>query len=105
MFCSVCGKRLEIDSNFCSSCGEAVAPPSVYGRYDSTLLLRSREHRMVAGSCGGLALHYGWDLSLVRLVLVLIVLFTGVGAVAYLIAWIVIPQEPYALPVSTRVNS
>jgi phage shock protein C len=69
------------------------------------MLLRSREHRMIAGVCGGLALHYGWDLSLVRLLCVLIVFFTGVGAFAYLIAWIVIPQEPYMLPVSTRVTS
>ena len=105
MFCPVCGKQLAPNANFCSNCGTAVAPPAVYGRYNSTMLMRSREYRMVAGICGGLAVHYGWDLTLVRLVLVLIVLFTGVGAFAYLIAWIVIPQEPYALPVSTSVTS
>ncbi len=105
MFCTVCGKQLEPNSNFCSACGTAVAPPAVFGRYNSTMLLRSREHRVVAGVCGGLALHYGWDLSLVRLMLVLIVIFSGVGVVAYIIAWIVIPQEPYALPVTTRVTS
>ena len=107
MFCTVCGKQLDSNSNFCSACGTAVAPPATFGRYNTSMLLRSREHRMLGGVCGGLALHYGWDLSLVRLLMVLIVIFTGVGAVAYLLAWIVIPQEPYMLPVSTstRVTS
>jgi phage shock protein C len=53
---------------------------------------------MIAGVCSGLALHYGWDLTIVRLILVLCVLFAGTGVLAYIIAWIVIPEAPYELP-------
>jgi phage shock protein PspC (stress-responsive transcriptional regulator) len=53
---------------------------------------------MIAGICSGLALHYGWDLNLVRILTLLIILFTGVGALVYLVAWIIIPEAPYALP-------
>jgi phage shock protein C len=53
---------------------------------------------MIAGVCAGFALHYGWNLNLVRLVTALVALFTGVGAIAYLVAWVIIPEEPYALP-------
>jgi phage shock protein PspC (stress-responsive transcriptional regulator) len=53
---------------------------------------------MIAGVCAGFALHYGWNLNLVRLLTALVALFTGVGAIAYLIAWVIIPEAPYALP-------
>jgi phage shock protein PspC (stress-responsive transcriptional regulator) len=53
---------------------------------------------MIAGVCAGFALHYGWDLNLVRIITALFIVLTGVGALAYIIAWVVIPEEPYALP-------
>jgi phage shock protein PspC (stress-responsive transcriptional regulator) len=53
---------------------------------------------MIAGVCAGFALHYGWNLNLVRVITALVALFTGIGAVAYLVAWVVIPEAPYALP-------
>jgi phage shock protein PspC (stress-responsive transcriptional regulator) len=53
---------------------------------------------MIAGVCAGFALHYGWDLNLVRIITAFIALFTGIGAIAYLIAWVVIPEAPEALP-------
>jgi phage shock protein PspC (stress-responsive transcriptional regulator) len=53
---------------------------------------------MIGGVCSGFALHYGWDLSLVRVITVLTIVFTGVGLFVYLAAWIIIPEAPYALP-------
>jgi phage shock protein C len=64
-------------------------------------LYRSVTDRKVAGVCGGLAEHYGWDVTLVRLVLVICVLCGGCGVLAYLIAWIVIPEAPYVMPQQT----
>jgi phage shock protein PspC (stress-responsive transcriptional regulator) len=57
---------------------------------------------MIAGVCAGFALRYGWDVALVRLVLVL-ALVCGVGTpfLAYLIAWIVMPNGQWALPAQT----
>jgi phage shock protein PspC (stress-responsive transcriptional regulator) len=55
-------------------------------------LYRSRNDKMVAGICGGLAKYFDVDSTLVRLLMVLFVL-TGVGLIAYLIAWIVVPFD------------
>ncbi len=99
MFCSKCGNPLTPGSRFCSSCG---APYTVQnpGSYppQSSQLVRPRTPRVIAGVCSGLALHYGWDITITRLILVLCVLFAGTGILAYIIAWIVIPESPYALP-------
>jgi phage shock protein PspC (stress-responsive transcriptional regulator) len=53
---------------------------------------------MIAGVCAGFAIHYGWNINLVRVVTALVAIFTGVGAIAYLVAWVIIPEEPYSLP-------
>jgi phage shock protein C len=56
-------------------------------------LLRSRDDRMVAGVCGGLATYLGVDATLVRvLVVVGTVLGFGSLVLAYLIGWVVIPE-------------
>jgi len=58
---------------------------------------------MIAGVCSGFALQYGWDITVVRLVTVVIALFTsGIGLLAYLAAWIIIPEAQYALPPQAR---
>jgi phage shock protein C len=102
MFCSKCGKQVDPSSRFCPACGAAVSsappppPPGVYPT--SSQLTRPRNNRMIAGVCAGFALHYGWNLNVVRIITALVALFTGIGAVAYLILWVIIPEAPYALP-------
>ncbi len=57
-------------------------------------LTRSRTDRMVGGVCGGAGRHLDVDPTLLRLGLVLLTVFgAGVGAVLYLAAWILVPQE------------
>ncbi len=56
-------------------------------------LYRSRKDRMLAGVCGGIAEYLEVDPILVRLVF-LALLFSGVGVLIYLVAWILIPEEP-----------
>lgn len=58
-------------------------------------LYRSRQDRMLAGVCGGLGEYFNIDSSLVRLGLVLLIVFGGTGFLAYIIAWIIIPEAPY----------
>jgi phage shock protein C len=104
MFCSHCGKPIESSSRFCSACGAAVnAAPFTANAYQPTpRLTRPRSPRMIAGVCSGFALHYGWDLNLVRVITALFIIFTtGIGALAYLAAWVIIPEAPYALPIKS----
>ena len=61
---------------------------------DGKVLTRSRDNRIVAGVCAGLAEYLNVDVNLVRVVVALLTLFTvGTGILAYLIAWAVIPEE------------
>lgn len=56
-------------------------------------LYRSRENRIIGGVAGGLAEYFRMDVSLIRLLWILAVFFGGSGVLAYLIAWLVIPEE------------
>jgi phage shock protein PspC (stress-responsive transcriptional regulator) len=57
-------------------------------------LQRSKRHRVIAGVCGGLAEWLGWDVTLVRIVYVLVsILSVGFpGILVYVILWIVMPS-------------
>lgn len=57
-------------------------------------LYRSRTDKQICGVCGGLAKYLNMDVSIVRLVTVLLVLFAGGGLLAYIIAALIIPEEP-----------
>jgi phage shock protein PspC (stress-responsive transcriptional regulator) len=60
----------------------------------SKVLVRSREGRMVAGVCSGLARYFGWDVTMVRVIVaVLCVITGGTGVLAYLAMWALIPEE------------
>jgi len=56
-------------------------------------LYRSRDGRVVAGVCAGLAAYFGVDPTLVRLAFALLTIFGGMGVLLYLCAWVVIPEE------------
>ncbi len=57
-------------------------------------LVRSRDNKVVAGVCAGVADYFGVDVTLVRLGTVLGAVF-GVGTfvVAYVVAWLLLPEE------------
>ena len=62
-------------------------------------LCRSREDRDIAGVCGGLAEHLGWDSGRLRMVWVLATIFTAfAGVVVYLALWYLMPEEPPPAP-------
>ena len=56
-------------------------------------IYRLKDGRIVAGVCAGLAAYLGIDATLVRLGFALLTVFGGLGALLYLCAWIVIPDE------------
>ena len=106
MFCSHCGKQMDPAARFCPACG-ALVPPVMVGRAPFPgQLTRPRYPRVIAGVCSGLALHYGWDLSTVRIIAV-VALFLSVGTamLLYFAAWIIIPEAPYALPEQSGAGS
>ena len=57
-------------------------------------LFRSLENRKIAGVCGGLGEYFDIDPTIFRLLWVVMTLGFGGGIVAYILAWIVVPEEP-----------
>lgn len=57
-------------------------------------LYRSRQDKMFAGVCAGIAEYYQIDSTLVRLAFVLLSLAYGGGIVAYIVCAIIIPEKP-----------
>lgn len=57
-------------------------------------LYRSRNEKIIAGVCGGVAEYFNIDPVIVRIIWVVISLMWGFGILAYLIAWIIIPKKP-----------
>ncbi|MET7338693.1 MULTISPECIES: PspC domain-containing protein [unclassified Nonomuraea] len=57
-------------------------------------MYRSREHRILAGVCGGLADKMGLPPTLVRILWLLLSLIPGPLWVVYVVMWILIPEEP-----------
>ena len=59
-------------------------------------LRRDRDHAMAGGVCAGIAARFGYDVTLVRVVTVLLTFAGGFGVVAYLALWLLLPagDEP-----------
>jgi phage shock protein C len=57
-------------------------------------LYRSRHKKIIAGVCGGLADWLGWDVTLVRVLFVLISLLSAAfpGILIYLLLWALMPK-------------
>jgi phage shock protein C len=96
MYCGRCGTTLEDHFQYCSRCGAATAnapgdaPRGGYG------LTRPREGRRLAGVCAGVARYLEIDVTAVRIVWLLMVIFPPVpGVIAYIICWILMPADPF----------
>ena len=60
----------------------------------SKTLVRTRDGRILAGVCSGLGEYFGIDANLIRVIVAVVTVFTGgFGALAYLAAWVVVPEE------------
>ena len=88
MYCNHCGKTCPDDARLCAYCGAALA-----GGWAGRRLVRPRTGRRIASVCAGLAQYYGWNVTTIRILWLLLILFAGTGGLLYLILWIVMPNE------------
>jgi phage shock protein PspC (stress-responsive transcriptional regulator) len=96
VFCQHCGSAMPVSAHFCSTCGAVIpAVQPILGRP----LIRPRFGRQIGGVCMALAQANGWDVNVVRIVAVIALIFSsGLVGVAYLAAWVGIPEETPSLP-------
>ena len=93
MYFNHCGKLIQDDANVCAYCGRRVG----YVAAEPQKLIRPPKNspdRKIAGVCAGFAQYFDLDVTLVRVVWLVIALFGGGGVLAYIIAWIVMPEAP-----------
>jgi phage shock protein C len=102
MYCNYCGKVIQEDANICAYCGTRIG-----GVVARKRLVRPRAGRAIAGVCAGFAEYFDIDVTVVRLVWLLVGIMTGIGLLSYPIAWIVMPEEPFMLaaPAAQHVAS
>jgi phage shock protein C len=70
-------------------------------------LYRSSADKILTGVCGGIAEYFAIDSTVLRLIWVLVVCFTGFvpGILVYIIAAIIMPIKPVEVPAPTATPS
>lgn len=56
-------------------------------------LHKSNKNKVIAGVCAGLANYFNIDLVILRILWIILVLCFGVGALAYLMLWLIMPNS------------
>lgn len=64
-------------------------------------IYRSRDEKMLAGVCGGVAEYMDMDPTIIRLLWAGSVIFAGFGIIMYILAAIIVPIEPIKANAST----
>jgi phage shock protein C len=106
MFCTRCGSQLREQGDFCFSCGATTGDGASSTR-QAPPLTRPIEGKMIAGVCAGFARYFSVDVTLVRVLWVVITVFPlpCFGLVSYIVAWIVMPRDPVPDVVPVRASS
>lgn len=66
-------------------------------------LMRPRLDRKIAGVCAGFAEYFDLDVTLIRLLMVLLGIFVfPLAEIGYIVAWIVMPEMPELLPAAPQ---
>jgi phage shock protein C len=58
-------------------------------------LVRDEQHKMIAGVCAGLAEYLSMDVTVVRVLFMVTLIFHGAGLLPYIVLWIVLPKKVY----------
>jgi phage shock protein C len=93
MYCNYCGKVIQDDAAVCAYCGVRVGASMA-----RTKLVRPRLGRKIAGVCLGFSEYFDLDVTLVRVVWLIVSCTTVIGMISYPIAWVIMPEEPFLLP-------
>jgi phage shock protein C len=105
MFCTRCGIELDEKAGFCSQCGKAtgMVPQLSGGPSARVPLSRPREGKKIAGVCAGFARYLDVDVTLVRIVWIILTVIPPVpGLIAYIVCVFAMPKDP--LPISPPIN-
>src|SRR5260370_1968368 len=89
MYCNYCGKVIPEDATICVHCNKSVGIAPTRKQ-----LFRPRTGRKIAGGALAFAEYFDLDVSLIRVIWLLVAGFGGAGILAFLVCWLVVPSEP-----------
>ncbi|MEZ5017408.1 MAG: PspC domain-containing protein [Flavipsychrobacter sp.] len=91
---AILGRPSDLNNDDSTSYTNYTTSSSTFSNYDnqytSRRLFRNTRDKMLGGVCSGVASYFGIDPVIVRLVFAMLFL-AGIGFVAYILAWIIIP--------------
>ena len=93
MTCRHCNRESLDDAAFCQFCG--TAQQTTINPSGKRFLRRSKIDRQIAGVCGGIASYFETDPVFVRVAWIVLSIVPGaifLGILAYLVAWLIIPE-------------
>jgi phage shock protein C len=98
MFCTKCGTELKDQGKFCSECGTSTGRGAPTTQADR--LSRPVTETKIAGVCAGFARYFGVDVTLVRVIWLVLCVWPVplFGIISYFVAWIVMPKDPLVVP-------
>jgi len=105
MYCSACGTKLKDFYAYCYQCGRPTNPDRTSPWGVPRSLSRPLWARKISGVCAGFARYFDVDVTVMRKIWLVTAIFTGVGFIAYLVAWIAMPAESHLVLPSPRSES
>jgi phage shock protein PspC (stress-responsive transcriptional regulator) len=93
MYCTACGAKLEARDHFCWNCGKPADPDKTSPWGVPKKLTRPLWDKKIGGVCAGFSRYFDIDVTLMRVLWLVVAIVTGVGFIAYLVAWIAMPAE------------
>jgi phage shock protein PspC (stress-responsive transcriptional regulator) len=97
-FCRECGHQTPVGQDAQRQSNFAARPPQ--------RLYRAMWDKKIAGVCSGFAQYLDVEVTLVRLAVVAGTLFSGgIGLLAYIAAWIIMPSDRYVRPLSAAPHT
>jgi phage shock protein C len=88
------------DAAFCSRCGKATGAPAAPRAAPVHRLSRPMHDKKIAGVCAGFARYLNMDVTLLRVLWLVVAFATGIGFIAYIVAWICMPRDETAMAVA-----
>lgn len=69
------------------------------------IVQRSQTHKIIGGVCGGIGEFFDIDPVFIRLLFIVLSIVYGIGIIAYIVLWIIVPSTPLESAYNTTAST